>query len=47
MVLSAMAYNTAGIALYTRTGFTRVGIFHEQGQLDGEWVDVVIMEKLL
>jgi len=47
MVLSAMAYNTAGIALYTRTGFTRVGIFHEQGQLDGRWVDIVIMEKLL
>jgi L-amino acid N-acyltransferase YncA len=47
MVLAAMAYNDAGIALYTRAGFTRVGVFHEQGQLDGKWVDVVIMEKLL
>ena len=47
MVLAAMACNEAGIALYTRTGFTRVGIYHEQGQLDGKWVDVVIMEKLL
>ncbi len=47
MVLAAMAYNSAGLALYTRAGFTRVGIYHEQGQLDGEWVDVAIMEKLL
>ena len=47
MVLAAMAYNSAGIALYTRAGFSRVGVYHEQGQLDGKWVDVVIMEKLL
>jgi phosphinothricin acetyltransferase len=47
MVLAAMAFNTAGIALYTRAGFARVGIYHEQGQLDGKWVDVVIMEKIL
>jgi phosphinothricin acetyltransferase len=47
MVLAAMAYNSAGLALYTDAGFTRVGIYHEQGQLDGQWVDVVIMEKLL
>ena len=37
----------AGLALYTRTGFTRVGIYREQGLLDGKWVDVVVMEKLL
>ena len=47
MVLAAMASNDAGLALYTRTGFTRVGVYREQGQLDGRWVDVVIMEKLL
>ena len=47
MVLAAMAFNDAGLALYTRTGFTRVGVYREQGQLDGRWVDVVIMEKLL
>lgn len=47
MVLSALATNDAGVALYTRAGFTTVGVFHEQGQLDGTWVDVVIMEKLL
>jgi phosphinothricin acetyltransferase len=47
MVLAAMAYNGAGLALYTRVGFSRVGVYREQGQLDGKWVDVVIMEKLL
>jgi phosphinothricin acetyltransferase len=47
MVLAAMAFNGAGLALYTRAGFSRVGVYREQGQLDGRWVDVVIMEKLL
>jgi L-amino acid N-acyltransferase YncA len=47
MVLAALAHNKAGLALYARAGFTPVGTYHEQGQLDGTWVDVAIMEKLL
>ena len=47
MVLAALARNEAGVALYTRAGFSRVGIYREQGQLDGRWVDVLIMEKIL
>jgi L-amino acid N-acyltransferase YncA len=47
MVLSALAFNQAGIALYTRAGFSIVGVYREQGQLDGEWVDTLIMEMLL
>jgi len=47
MVLAAMAFNDAGLQLYRRSGFSRVGIYKEHGQLDGRWVDVVIMEKLL
>jgi L-amino acid N-acyltransferase YncA len=47
MVLAALTYNEAGVALYTRAGFSRVGIYREQGQLDGRWVDVLIMEKIL
>jgi phosphinothricin acetyltransferase len=47
MVLAALMSNLAGIALYRRAGFTTVGVFREQGLLDGRWVDVVIMEKLL
>ncbi len=37
----------AGIALYERAGFRQVGVYREQGWLDGRWVDTVIMEKLL
>jgi L-amino acid N-acyltransferase YncA len=47
MVLSALASNDAGVRLYERAGFSRVGVYHEQGQLDGKWIDVVIMEKIL
>ncbi len=47
MVLAALAFNAAGVALYQRCGFTRVGVYREQGLLDGRWVDVLIMEKLL
>jgi RimJ/RimL family protein N-acetyltransferase len=46
-VLAAFPENAAGIALYTRLGFTRVGVYREQGLLDGRWVDVVVMERLL
>jgi len=47
LVLAAFPFNKAGVALYDRLGFTPVGIYREQGQLDGRWVDVLIMEKLL
>jgi len=47
LVLAAFPDNMAGMALYTRLGFTRVGVYHEQGLLDGRWVDVVVMERLL
>jgi L-amino acid N-acyltransferase YncA len=47
MVLAALASNRAGIALYTRAGFRDVGVYREQGLLDGAWVDVAIMEKIL
>jgi phosphinothricin acetyltransferase len=47
MVLAAMASNDAGIALYASAGFFKVGIYREQGLVDGNWVDVIVMEKLL
>jgi len=47
MVLAAFDWNTAGAALYKRMGFRQVGIYREQGLLNGRWVDTVIMEKLL
>ena len=47
LVLAALLRNEAGAALYAGAGFARVGIYREQGQLDGRWVDVLIMEKIL
>ncbi|MGH7299388.1 MAG: GNAT family N-acetyltransferase [Candidatus Rokuibacteriota bacterium] len=47
MVLSAFPSNTSGVALYEKFGFRAVGIYHEQGLLDGAWVDTLVMEKLL
>jgi phosphinothricin acetyltransferase len=47
MVLAAFPGNAPGMRLYERHGFTTVGIYHEQGMLDGRWVDVIVMEKLL
>jgi len=47
MVLAAFPTNGAGMALYERMGFSRVGVYREQGRLDGRWVDVIVMERLL
>ena len=47
MVLSAFPLNAAGMALYEHMGFRTVGIYKEQGRLDGRWVDTIVMEKLL
>ena len=47
LVLSAFPGNAGGMALYTRSGFLTVGVYREQGQLDGRWVDTIVMEKLL
>jgi L-amino acid N-acyltransferase YncA len=35
------------MALYERMGFRTVGIYREQGRLDGRWVDTIVMERLL
>ena len=47
MVLSTMAHNYIGHKLYASVGFTKVGTYMNQGMLDGKWIDVTIMEKLL
>ena len=47
LVLSALSRNEAGKQLYKAVGFREVGTYINQGILDGEWVDVTIMEKLL
>ncbi len=47
LVLAAFPFNAAGTALYRRVGFREVGVYREQGVLDGRWVDTVVMELLL
>ena len=47
LVLAGFPWNAASVALYRRLGFREVGVYREQGLLDGRWVDVVLMERLL
>ena len=39
--------NTASLALMRSLGFREVGVYEKHGQLDGQWRDVVIVERLL
>jgi L-amino acid N-acyltransferase YncA len=47
IVLHALDANDHGKRLYRKCGYAEVGVFKEHGQLDGNYVDVVTMEKLL
>ncbi|QQZ09611.1 arsinothricin resistance N-acetyltransferase ArsN1 family A [Heyndrickxia vini] len=47
IVLSTFPFNQLGQGLYRKKGFREVGVFEKQGKLDGEFVDVMVMEKLL
>lgn len=39
--------NRASRVLCARHGFREVGVYHRHGRLDGEWRDVVVVERLL
>jgi L-amino acid N-acyltransferase YncA len=39
--------NAASRALLKSTGFREVGTYHQHAKLDGEWRDVVIVERLI
>lgn len=47
IVLCALAFNENGQGLYRKFGYRAVGTFVEQGVLDGAFVDVTTMEKIL
>ncbi|MGH7358161.1 MAG: arsinothricin resistance N-acetyltransferase ArsN1 family A [Candidatus Rokuibacteriota bacterium] len=47
LVLAAFPWNEGGMRAYRRAGFRDVGIYREQGRLDGRWVDTIVMEKIL
>lgn len=47
IVLFTFPFNELGQGLYRKQGFQEVGVFKSQGMLDGNYVDVMAMEKLL
>lgn len=47
IVLFTFPFNQLGQGLYRKMGYREVGIFQNQGKLDGNFVDVMAMEKLL
>lgn len=47
IVLFTFPFNQLGQHLYTKKGYREVGVFKNQGILDGKFVDVMAMEKLL
>lgn len=47
IVLFTFSINLAGQKLYQKRGYRTVGTFEKQGILDGNRIDVTIMEKLL
>jgi phosphinothricin acetyltransferase len=40
-------FNTASLALCRSCGFREVGTYEKHGRLDGRWLDVVIVERLI
>lgn len=47
MVLFTFPFNHMGQGLYKKMRFREVGIFKNQGIIDGQFVDVMAMEKIL
>jgi RimJ/RimL family protein N-acetyltransferase len=45
--LSVRTYNSAGIALYEKSGFQRVGLLKAAAKIDGEYVDEYLYQILL
>ncbi|OME30644.1 GNAT family N-acetyltransferase [Paenibacillus odorifer] len=47
IVLFTFPFNQEGQGLYQKMGYRQVGVFEKQGVMNGEFIDVMIMEKLL
>ncbi|PZD96696.1 GNAT family N-acetyltransferase [Paenibacillus sambharensis] len=47
IVLFTFPFNAGGQGLYRKSGYREVGVFEKQGRMDGRYIDVMIMEKLL
>jgi L-amino acid N-acyltransferase YncA len=47
LVSRVFPHNAASRALCRACGFREVGVYEKHGQLDGQWLDVVIVERLI
>lgn len=47
LVLATFSENFLGKGLYKSVGFREVGTYEKHGRLDGKWIDITIMEKIL
>ncbi|UQZ37368.1 GNAT family N-acetyltransferase [Paenibacillus sp. PK3_47] len=47
IVLFTFPFNQGGQGLYMKMGYRQVGVFEKQGVMDGQFMDVMIMEKIL
>jgi phosphinothricin acetyltransferase len=47
LVSRVFPFNAASRAVCRSCGFREVGIYEKHGRLDGQWVDVVIVERLI
>lgn len=47
LIARIFIFNAASRALSRRCGFREVGVYQRHGQLDGRWLDVVIVERWL
>jgi L-amino acid N-acyltransferase YncA len=47
LVSRVFPFNTASRALCRACGFREVGVYEKHAQLDGRWIDVVIVERLI
>ena len=47
LVSRIFPFNAASRALCRITGFREVGVYQKHARLDGQWIDVVIVERLI
>lgn len=47
LVSRIFPFNAASRALCRACGFREVGVYEKHGRLDGRWIDVVIVERLI
>jgi L-amino acid N-acyltransferase YncA len=47
LVSRIFSFNAASRALCLACGFREVGVYEKHGQLDGRWLDIVIVERLI